>query len=80
MRINMQDTYVTSDFGLATALVVAGVVLVDIDRTNPRRAGFVFQNDGAIDGIVESYRNDTLTVPAQTFFEATRRMKARLYE
>lgn len=60
MKMNMQDTYVTSDFGLATALVVAGVVLVEIDRTNPRRAGFVFQDDGTVDALVESYRNDTL--------------------
>lgn len=71
--------YETSDLGLATALVAVGVVLSDVDKSNPRRALFLFADDGNVPALAEGYWNGTLTLPAQTYFDTIKRVKARLY-
>lgn len=74
-----ENYYETSDLGLATALVAVGVVLNDIDKSNPRRALFLFADDGDVSALAENYWNGTLTLSAQTYFDTIKRVKARLY-
>jgi hypothetical protein len=71
--------YETSDLGLATALVCVGVTLVRINKANPRRALFIFTDSGQATRFEKAYWDGALTVPAQVYFEAIRRLKARLY-
>lgn len=71
--------YETSDLGLATALVAVGVVLNDIDKSNPRRAVFLFADDGSVSAFADSHWKGTLTLPTQTYFDTIKRVKARLY-
>ncbi len=75
----MKKNYETSDLGLATALVVAGNKLVGVDKTQPRRASFIFTQSDGIAGDAEDYWNDNLQVSALAYFDALKRLKTRLY-
>lgn len=70
--------YVTQDLALAATLVTFGHILLDVERTNPHRAGFCFIDDGLIEH-VELYQTGQLTVEPRAFFDAIRLVKNRLY-
>jgi len=45
----MNKTYDTNDIYLAVALFSVGHNLLNVDKTNPRRAIFVFERDSTIE-------------------------------
>lgn len=71
--------YPTSDLGCATALVVVGIELISLDRSNPRRVVFVFSNTSQLSARVEAYWSGRLSVDAKAYFEALKWLKARVY-
>lgn len=75
----MKDYYETTDLGLAAALVASGHKLVDVNKIQPRRAVFIFAVSEDIENDVDSYWSNTLLVSALEYFEATKRVKTRLY-
>ncbi len=74
-----KDYYKTSDLGLATALVAVGYKLVDLDKSNPRRAEFKFIDDEQLRMAADDYWNSALNVSALAYFDWLKRLKTRLY-
>lgn len=71
-------TYLTSDLSLATTISL-NFPIEDIDRTNPRKAVFVFRRSPELKTLVDSYFTNQLKVSPQIFFNQLRDIKARLY-
>ena len=72
------DTYVTSDLALATTISLQ-FPIQDIDRSNPRKAVFVFLRSPELEELVEGYFRNELKISPQTFFNQLRDIKSRLY-
>jgi len=73
------NQYKTSDFGLAASLCASDVGLVGINKDNPRRAIFIFNDSDLTSDVIDSYRSGTLMVNAIRYFETTKRLKSQLY-
>jgi len=71
-------TYLTSDLALATTISLQ-FPIEDIDRTNPRKAVFVFRRSPELEKLVNSYFTNKFKVAPQVFFNQLRDVKARLY-
>jgi len=71
-------TYLTSDLALATTISL-NFPIEDIDRTNPRKAVFVFQRSPELEKLVNCYFTNKFKVAPQVFFNQLRDVKARLY-
>lgn len=74
-----QKTFSTFDFGLTNSLICMGFKLIDLDKTNPRKIKFIFENSENIQTITDQYWNDELQIPARRFFDTQRTLKSRLY-
>ena len=71
-------TYLTSDLALATTISLT-FPIEDIDRSNPRKAVFVFRRSPELETLVDSYFTNQLKISPQIFFNQLRDVKARLY-
>lgn len=71
-------TYLTSDLALATTLSLQ-FAIEDIDRSNPRKAVFVFRRSPALEELADAYFTNEFKVSPQIFFNQLRDVKARLY-
>lgn len=71
--------YETSDLGLAAALLTFGIVLVRVDKQNPRRAVFVFAASKELSTLVDSFWSGEMRLSALRYFESTKLLKSRIY-
>ena len=69
----------TFDLGVCAALVSSGFQLASLDRSNPKKCEFLFENRLDIGTIAEDYWADKLKINARTFFDNVRAIKNRLY-
>jgi hypothetical protein len=74
-----ENYYETSDLGLAAALLACSVLLVRVNKDNPKRAVFVFIESIEVSNLVQEYWNGSLMVNALGYFENTKRLKSRIY-
>ncbi|NMB56547.1 hypothetical protein GYA19_01245 [Candidatus Beckwithbacteria bacterium] len=70
--------YQTSDLSLSTTISLF-FPIEDIDRSNPRKAVFIFRNTKELQELVEKYYRNELKISPQTYFNQLRVVKARLY-
>jgi hypothetical protein len=79
----VEDHFNTFDLGLSSALVSLGYEIVAIDKTNPRKAQFVFQKQnpalGEIDEDIKRYWDGRLVVDARRLIDNMKMLKNRLY-
>jgi hypothetical protein len=78
INIKLKDCYSTSDLALATAISL-WYPLDAIDKTNPRKATFLFKKDEKFDELLESYWRRELKVEPQAYFNELKAIKTRLY-
>ncbi len=78
-HINEQSSLQTTDLALAAALQAAGVKLVSVDKTNRRRAVFVYQNSHDVQQLINNFWSGDLLLDARTYFESIKKIKDRLY-
>jgi len=71
-------TYLTSDLALVTTISLK-FPIEDVDRSNPRKAVFVFRRSPELEELVNSYFNNKFKVAPQVFFNQLRDVKNRLY-
>lgn len=71
-------TYLTSDLALATTLSLQ-FPIEDIDRSNPRKAVFVFRRSPALEELVDAFFTNEFKIAPQVYFNQLRDVKARLY-
>ncbi|MDO8632982.1 MAG: DUF5659 domain-containing protein [Candidatus Wildermuthbacteria bacterium] len=74
-----QTIFSTYDLGVATVLITLDHKLLKLDKDNPKKVLFVFENDGAIQKDVNRYWNDKIKVPAQTLLNNQKMLKNRIY-
>lgn len=71
-------TYLTSDLALATTLSLQ-FPIEDIDRSNPRKAVFVFRRSPALEELVNAFFTNEFKISPQVYFNQLRDVKTRLY-
>lgn len=74
-----KENFCTYDLGCASALLSKGVELVALDKSNPKKAQFIFRKQNGIDFIVDNYWTDKLDVKARSFFDNIKALKNRIY-
>ncbi len=77
-KLNANNYYSTSDLALATALSLF-YALETIDRTNPRKAQFLFKRDENLNQLIENFWRGQLKVNPIVYFNQKKMIKARLY-
>jgi hypothetical protein len=74
-----KDLYRTSDLACASALSLF-VPLQDVDKSDPRRAQFIFNRNKGLDTLIEEFRKGELSVEPRAYFDQIKALKTRLYE
>ena len=77
MRNGSKQFYETSDLTLAAYLYAKGIILVDIDRSNPKRANFIFKHPQ--DELIAEFQSGEATIKVFAYANAIDELKARLY-
>jgi hypothetical protein len=75
----MNKNFSTYDLGLATVLVTLDYKLIKLDKTNPKKIRFVFEEDKKIEKVMLDYWNDKIKLPALTLFNNQKMLKNRIY-
>lgn len=73
------QVWTTYDLGVSAALTCAGFELLEVEKSNPRKALFVFRRADGIDDVADQYFADRLELKARAFFDAIKALKNRLY-
>jgi hypothetical protein len=71
--------YTTSDLGCAAALIATNHPLHSLDKSNPRRALFVFIEDERLKTAVQAYWGDYMRVSPMKYGETLKAVKSRIY-
>lgn len=71
--------FTTYDLGVSTALLCAGFELLSVEKSNPRKALFVFRKETGIEEITDKYFSDRLEVKARSYFDHLKALKNKLY-
>lgn len=77
-NLKLKDFYQSSDLALVCTLSLFYTIEV-VDRTNPRKAVFLFKRDEQLDELLETYWRRELKVEPQAYFSQLKAVKARLY-
>jgi len=70
--------YRSSDLALVACLAIS-VPIEEIDRTDPKRAVFVFQDTDGVTELVGRYWAGKVRVEPRAYFEKLREIKSRIY-
>lgn len=81
MRITNEENniYQTSDLACAAALSVF-FPLEGIDKTDLRRAYFIFDRTPGLEAVLIKYQKQELRVEPRAYFDQIKALKTRLYE
>lgn len=77
---NAKELFRTADLALTAALCVAGFVVKEVERVDPKRSIFIFEKDEKLSEEVERYWRKEMMVEPQDFFYQLKLLKARIYE
>ena len=69
----------TSDLQLTIVLYTLGFPLIGVDKTNPRRASFLFEDDGNISDSVSAFYRGELSLDPRIVLTNAKLVKDRLY-
>lgn len=69
----------THDLGISAALLCLNYKLLDINKTSPRKAMFIFSREDGIENAADQYFTDQLEVKARAYFDHLRALKNMLY-
>ena len=76
---NTEHTFQTSDLALASTLSMF-TPIQGVDKTNPRKAQFIFPVSPSLESLISSYWQGSLQVNPQGYYNALHSLKAKLYE
>lgn len=74
-----ETIFSTSDLALATTISLSFPIKF-IDRSNPHRAEFIFDNSYELIKLIESFWKNELRIEPKQFYQQQRIIKARLYD
>lgn len=69
----------TYDLGLAAALITKGYQILKVDKENPKKVEFTFQDRKSIEETATNYFNGKLEVEPQSYFNNIKTIKNRIY-
>jgi len=72
------NQYKTNSLALSATLNIFFPV-VEVDKTNPRESIFIFTDSEALQKIVTTFWDRTLTVSPMEYFQSLKEVKTRLY-
>lgn len=75
-----KNTFSTDNFQLAAYLLVESCKLVSVNKTNPRRALFVFEDSENRQFLTEKFLSYEAQVEPHRFFSAQKDLKQLIYE
>lgn len=78
-KLNMNDYYSTSDLALATTISL-NFSIKEMDKTNPRKAIFIFDRNKKLDEYINRYWRKEILVEPRQYFDQLKALKARIYE
>lgn len=77
--MNIKNSYWhSSDLALVTTISLY-CPIIEVNKTNPRKAQFIFERNSKLDSLLERYWNKELLVEPRIFFDQLKAIKARLY-
>lgn len=71
--------YFSFDLGLVTALISLGFELLELDKTNPKKVKFIFEESEELNEAVAAYWSDNLPINARSLFDNLKMAKNRIY-
>lgn len=74
--------YTTFDMGLAAALITKDFVLLDMDKSNPKKVQFIFDvdaDDADLKVKIHQYWGNSLEASCLALFNNTKMLKSRIY-
>ncbi len=71
--------WTTYDLGVSAALLCAGFELLTVQKSDPRKALFLFKKEAGIEEVANKYFGDKLEVKARSFFDNLKALKNKLY-
>lgn len=77
---NQKNTFRTADLSLTAALCVAGFIVREMERTDPKRSIFIFEKDEKLLAEVDKYWRKEMRLEPQEYFYQLKVLKARIYE
>lgn len=80
METKKTNTFSTDNFQLASFLLSESCRLISLDKTNPRRAIFIFDESEERKGLTEEFLSYRAKVEPHKFFSAQKDLKQLLYE
>jgi pyruvate kinase len=75
-----RDAFRTADLALTAALSVSGFIVQEMERVNPTRSVFIFENSEELKEKTARYWRGELQVEPQSYFNQLKILKARIYE
>ena len=79
-QLNNQNTFQSDNFQLACYLLVESVKLLSLDKTNPRRALFVFEESEHRKALTQKFLAYEALVEPHRFFSAQKDLKQMIYQ
>ncbi|MEO5646500.1 MAG: DUF5659 domain-containing protein [Candidatus Paceibacterota bacterium] len=71
--------WTTYDLGVSAALLCADFELLTVQKSDPRKALFVFKKEAGIEEVANKYFSDKLEVKARSYFDHLKALKNKLY-
>ncbi len=72
------EAFTSSDLAIVAAISLH-CPIIEIDKTNPKKAQFVFERNPKLDSLIRKYWNKELLVEPRAYFDALKAIKTRLY-
>jgi SHS2 domain-containing protein len=79
MTMNKQHMYQTSDLACAAAISLF-TPIEDVDKSDPRRAYFIFARTPELEDLLDKFQKRQLSVEPRAYFDQIKALKTRLYE
>lgn len=74
-----ENSFVTSDYCLASTLVSLNFSVIDLDRSDARRIKFVFHQDEFLTETINEFRQDKIRISPLSFHASQKYLKSLIY-
>ena len=73
-----QKTFISSDLAIVAAISLY-FPIIEVDKTNPRKAEFIFERNLKLESLLDKYWKKELLIEPRAYFDQLKAIKARLY-
>ena len=73
-----QKTFISSDLAIVAAISLY-CPIIEVDKTNPRKAEFAFKRNPELESLLDRYWKQELLIEPRAYFDQLKAIKARLY-